>query len=88
MITSEQLQAVGQQIAAQHSLAEVRTCHPELHFTTCSEDDVSPRYRAASVVPGFALYYVTGASGHCLEITHDANLATGLLIASMVEDDE
>ena len=88
MITSEQLQAVGQLIASQTSLTEVRSLYPDLHFTECSEDDVSPRYRAATFIPGFALYYVTGASGHCLEITHDADLATGLLIASTVDDDE
>ncbi len=87
MITPTQLAQVGEAILLDPRVAALRSRFPELHFSECSEDDVSPRYRAAFGVPGYALFYITGATGHCLELTNDPEIATGLLVAALGDDD-
>ena len=87
MITPAQLAQVGEAVMLDGRAACLRQRFPDLHFSECSEDDVSPRYREAFSVPGFALFYITGASGHCLEMTNDAAIATGILIAAKVDDE-
>ena len=87
MITPTQLARVGEAALLDGSAAALRQRFPELHFTECSEDDVSPRYRPAFSIEGYELFYISGATGHCLEITNSAEAATGILIASKVDDE-
>ncbi len=88
MISPTQLARVGEAVLLDARAASLRQRFPELHFTECSEDDISPRYKAAFSVSGFELYLISGASGHCLELTNDPASATGILVASKVDDDE
>lgn len=87
MITPTQLARVGEAILLDPNAAALRRRFPDLHFTECSEDDISPRYRAAFTVEGYDLYLITGATGHCLELTNDSESATGILVASKVDDE-
>lgn len=87
MITPTQLARVGEALLLDPSAAALRRRFPDLHFTECSEDDISPRYRAAFTVEGFDLFLITGATGHCLELTNDSESATGILVASKVDDE-
>ena len=87
MITPDQLARVGAAVVQDASAAALRKGFPELHFTECSEDDVSPRYRAAASVTGYDLYLISGATGHCLALTNDPANATGILIAAKVDDE-
>mgnify|MGYP001766901370 CR=1 FL=1 len=87
MISPTQLAQVGEAVLLDARVAALRQRFPELHFSECSEDDVSPRYKAAFTIEGYALYLITGASGHCLELTNDPGIATGILIASQVDDE-
>ena len=87
MISPSQLAMVGEAALLDARAGSLRRRFPELHFSECSEDDVSPRYKAAFSVEGYSLYLITGASGHCLELTNDPGIATGILIASQVDDD-
>lgn len=87
MISAEQLSAVSTAVVTDASVGTLRQRFPELHFSACSEDDVSPRYRAAGEVAGYALFYITGATGHCLELTNDPGIATGILVATKVDDE-
>ena len=87
MITPTTLPRVGEAALLDGSAAALRQRFPELHFTECSEDDVSPRYRSAFSVEGYELFYIAGATGHCLEVTNNAESATGILIASKVDDE-
>lgn len=87
MITPTQLARVGEATLLDARAGSLRNRFPDLHFTECSEDDISPRYKAAFSVEGYDLYLITGASGHCLELTNDADIATGILIASKVDDE-
>jgi hypothetical protein len=87
MITPDQLAQVGAAVLQEASAASLRKRFPELHFTECSENDVSPRYKVASTVTGYDLYLISGATGHCLELTNDPASATGILIAAKVDDE-
>ncbi len=87
MITPTILARVGEAALLDARAGSLRQRFPNLHFSECSEDDVSPRYNAAFTVEGYDLYLITGASGHCLELTNDAAIATGILIAAKVDDE-
>jgi len=87
MITPDLLTRVGEAALLDGSAAALRERFPELHFTECSEDDVSPRYRPAFSIDGYDLFYISGATGHCLELTNQAASATGILIAAKVDDE-
>jgi hypothetical protein len=87
MITPFQLVRVGEAALLDGRAASLRQRFPDLHFSECGEDDVSPRYQVALSVDGYDLFLITGASGHCLELTNDADAATGILIASKVYDE-
>ena len=85
MIAPEQLTAIGEAARAGTDLAAIRAQFPGLHFTICPEDDVSPNDAPALDTGRWLLYYIAGASGHCLSLTNDAALATGLLLAEKVD---
>ena len=61
MITTAQLVRVGEATLLDARAASLRQRFPELHFTECSEDDVSPRFQAAFSVEGYDLYLINGA---------------------------
>lgn len=86
MISADKLNDVAAAVRENASAAALRARFPDLHFTECSKDDVSPRFKPASTLPGYALYLISGASGHCLEFTQQAEAATGILIASVVDE--
>jgi hypothetical protein len=87
MITPTQLARVGEATLLDPRAGSLRQRFPELHFTECSEDDVSPRFQAAFSVEGYDLYLINGATGHCLALTNDPTNATGILIAAKVDDE-
>ncbi|MBT0960510.1 DUF6129 family protein [Denitromonas iodatirespirans] len=86
MIDPRQLAEVGAALAAKASIADLRERFPALHFSSCSDDDVSPRFTAALALDEHRLYLIAGASGHCLTLTHDPAVATGILIADKVDE--
>jgi len=87
MISPTQLAQVGEAVLLDPRAASLRQRFPNLHFTECSEDDVSPLYHPAFSVDGHDLYLISGASGHCLALTNDASAATGILVAAKVDDE-
>ncbi len=87
MITPELLAEVGVAAGLDPAASALRQRFPNLHFTECSEDDISPRFKPSSAIAGYDLYLISGASGHCLELTNDPNIATGILIAAKVDDE-
>lgn len=68
-------------------IADLRTSFPAVHFTMCSEDDVSPRIPVVAEAGDYVLYLVSGASGHCLAFTPDLVAASGVVVASKSLDD-
>ena len=86
MIANEQLTAVGEAARAKADISAIRAQFPDLHFTVCSEDDVSPNYTPVLDAGDWQLYYIAGASGHCLSLTNDPEIATGILLAEKVDE--
>jgi hypothetical protein len=87
MISAEQLAKVGAATRQDARVAALRPLFPELHFTECSEDDVSPRYQPALSLDQHELYLISGSSGHCLALTNSLEAATGILVAAKVDDE-
>ena len=62
----------------------LRASWPGVHFSYCMDDDIGGVEPVRSA-PGVNIYLVNG-SGHCLALTSDFEVATGLVVAE-VEDD-
>lgn len=88
MIATDTLDALTAEVAVNAAVAHLRGCFPGLHFTECSEDDVPVRATPVRETTDHLIYLVSGASGHCLSLTHSADVATGVLVASRVADDD
>ncbi|MBI4741852.1 MAG: hypothetical protein HY777_09965 [Betaproteobacteria bacterium] len=86
MITPRLLVRIGEAIQLNPAVSLLRRHFPDLHFSECTGDDVSPRYRAALSFDGYDLYLVSGAPGHCFELTDDPATATGILVAAKTYD--
>lgn len=87
MISPEQLTKVGDAARVDASVGALRKQFAELHFSECSEDDVSPLYNPALSIEGYDLFLISGSSGHCLALTNSLESATGILVAAKVDDE-
>jgi hypothetical protein len=88
MITQEQLNQISELVksgpVSEQALERLRSSFPGIHFTYCMDDDVvgaGPVFED----PAFNLYLVDSSS-HCLTLTRDLELATGLVLAEIEED--
>lgn len=86
MITPELIARVGAAVERNPSAAALRRLFPDIHFTECSADDVNARFSPVLETAGHELYLVSGASGHCLEVTADHDGATGIIVAAKSDD--
>ena len=86
-MTPLKLVQVGEIILLSSRIDRLRERFPQLHFTECSEDDVSPRHQPALSLDSHDLYLVTGATGECLKLTNDFKKATGVLVAAKADAD-
>jgi len=88
MISSEQLQAIAQQLTtsgvSDNTVAELRQHYQPIHFTYCMDDDL-PNNTPTSEHEGFNLYLVDGRE-HCLCLTRDQQVATGIVVAEIIPD--
>lgn len=87
MITPQLLEQLAAAAQIDPLAATMRQRFPELHFSECSADDVSPCHRPVLGVDGHELYLIAGASGHCLSLTSDLSSATGVLLAALVDEE-
>lgn len=78
---------VTEQGASEATVSAMRTRWPNLRFTYCSDDDMPPRLSPASSGQGFNLYLIANGD-HCLALTKDPEVAIGVVVAEVVEDDE
>jgi hypothetical protein len=70
------------------ALTALRAQFPGVMLTECSEDDVPARLSPALESARYLFFLFTSVSGHCLEFTTDADLATGIVVAARVEEDD
>jgi len=87
-MTPERLAEVVAAVEGGENVTALRGTFPELIFTECSEDDISPRLKPVASTPGALIYLITGVSGHCLEATSDLAVANGVIVASRDEDSD
>jgi hypothetical protein len=64
------------------TLGALREALPDLHFTHCLDDDLGHQV-PTRLAEGFNLYLVEGGSGHCLQLTQNPDLATGVVLAEV-----
>jgi len=86
MISAETLADVGAAVRENPSVTSLRPRFPTLHFSECSADDINARFNPVFETEQYELYLISGASGHCLELTTDFNAATGIIVAAKVDD--
>lgn len=65
---------------------ELKAAYPGIRFTLCSEDDIQAG-KPVLEADNFDIYLV-GSSDHCLTLTNDFALATGVVIAEKFDDDD
>ena len=87
MITSRQLNDIAQW-AATHgvdyaALSHLRQVYPSLYFAECLDDDIND---AEPVVQGAGVnVYLVDNRQHCLRLTDDPQIATGVVLAVTTE---
>lgn len=88
MIAEETLQQVAETVLRagvdEAVLGELRKGFPGVHFSYCMDDDVG-KAKPVLEQPGFNLYLVDSRD-HCLKLTNDAAVATGVLVAEAIEE--
>lgn len=88
MIAQAEIERIGELLADtvldDGAIDRLRSQFPDIHFTHCMDDDVcgvSPSLRTA----GFNLYLIDSRD-HCLALTQDREIATGILVAELEEE--
>jgi hypothetical protein len=90
MITVETTQAIAEEVRRKglgyETVAALRQSYPGIHFTYCMDDDIhngKPVFEST----GFNIYLVDGRE-HCLCLTNDFDVATGIVLAEVIPYDE
>lgn len=88
MISQETLTEIAGKITTagvdESMISSLRSGYPDLHFTYCSEDDIS-NSEPVLERERFNLYLVDGRD-HCLCLTRDFETATGVVVAEIYQD--
>lgn len=91
MIPAEQTEQFAALIEQQLPLDEdvvtgLRKSFPDYHFTYCMDDDIVTG-KPVIERDAFNIYLIDGRE-HCLCLTNDHDVATGVVVAEVVEDEE
>jgi len=90
MLSTEQTDAITSQVMkeglSEATLTTLRQNHPGVHFTYCMDDDI---HSGKPVVErdGFNIYLVDGRE-HCLCLTNNYDIATGVVLAEVIADED
>jgi hypothetical protein len=88
MITSEQINAIAAKIEAmgvdETTVSALRQIYQSIHFTYCMDDDL-PNNVPVIENAAFNLYLIDGRE-HCLCLTNDYEVATGIVVAEIISD--
>lgn len=89
MIAQQLLDSITSQIEQQGLseglMGQLRQTHQNLHFTYCMDDDIHAGHQPIIQRPQFNIYLVDGRN-HCLQLTTDLQVATGLVLAEVEAD--
>lgn len=91
MISVEQTEQfaslVEQQLPVDDAVVSgLRQAFPDYHFTYCMDDDIVSG-KPVIERETFNLYLIDGRE-HCLCLTNDHEVATGVVVAELVEEDD
>ncbi len=88
MITTEQTSAIAAKIETmgvdETTITELRQQYHPIHFTYCMDDDL-PNNTPVIERNDFNLYLIDGRE-HCLCLTNDYDVATGIVVAEIIPD--
>ena len=85
--TAELANLIEQQLPlTEATVVSLRSAYPEIHFTYCMDDDIVTG-KPVVEKDAFNLYLIDGRE-HCLCLTNDHDVATGLVVAEVIEDDD
>ena len=91
MIAAEVVQDVSKTVVDigvdESSVQKLREAFPDVHFTYCMDDDIAVNAKPVVEQNNFNLYLVDGRE-HCLCLTNDNEVATGIVLAEVIDDDE
>ncbi|MEW5756150.1 MAG: DUF6129 family protein [Pseudomonadota bacterium] len=76
---------VGAQTLDETITRRLRADFPGVHFTYCMDDDVTSA-KPVLARKGFNLYLIDSRD-HCLAFTRQCELATGVVVAEVIEDE-
>lgn len=68
-------------------MEDLRAAHPGIRFTYCMNEDITANAKPAKECNGFNIYYVD-AREHCMCLTNNIEIAAGIVLAEVFEDDE
>ncbi len=89
MISEEQLDRIAAMAEteplSEEVVAKLRGRFEGIHFTYCMDDDVC-EVQPVREARGFNLYLIDGRE-HCLAFTRDSDIATGVVIAEVMDDE-
>jgi hypothetical protein len=87
-ITRHQLVNIARLVEAQgldeRTVTRLRMIYPGMHFTYCLDDDVTA-VEPVQEGSNFNIYLVD-ARAHCLRLTEDPQVATGLVLAEIINE--
>ena len=88
MITPRQLADIARMVVAEGLapaiLTSLRRIYPGVYFTSCLDDDI---IGTEPVLRRMGLYlYLVDSRQHCLQLTEDFQIATGVVLAAVTEE--
>lgn len=90
MITVEHTQTIAGEVKNRgldyETVSALRQSYPDIHFTYCMDDDVT-NGKPVVETEAFNVYLIDGRE-HCLCLTNDFDVATGIVLAEVIDDDE
>jgi hypothetical protein len=88
MISTEQVNAIAAKIETmgvdETTVSSLRQQYQPIHFTYCMDDDL-PNNVPVIENAAFNLYLIDGRE-HCLCLTNDYDVATGIVVAEIIPD--
>ena len=89
MISVENTQAIAAEVKNKgldyDVVAGLRQSYPGIHFTYCMDDDIT-NGKPVVESEAFNIYLVDGRE-HCLCLTNDFDVATGIVLAEVIADE-
>lgn len=88
MLSAEIVNEISEKVSieglSEMLIQDLRAAYPQMHFTYCMDDDITSG-KPYSESNNFNVYLVDGRD-HCLALTGDITIATGLVLAEVIAE--